>query len=246
MSVQDWFATWFNSPYYHILYKNRDDEEAEKFIDKLVSHLSLEKGSRALDLACGKGRHSLQLRNAGYEVVGIDLSEESIEEAKSIERDGLEFFVHDMRSLYWSEHFDLVANLFTSFGYFHDAEDDQNTISSVADSLKPGGVFVLDFLNAIEVQENLVDYEEKEIDGIRFELNRSVEDGIIKKRIHVIDGDVELNFEEQVDALRLDDFKGYFGEAGLELETTFGNYDLEPFDRSASDRLIMITRKPKS
>lgn len=246
MSVQDWFATWFNSPYYHILYKNRDGEEAEKFIDKLVSYLSLEKGARALDLACGKGRHSLQLRNAGYEVVGIDLSEESIEEAKSFERDGLEFFVHDMRSLYWSEHFDLVANLFTSFGYFHDAEDDQKTISSVADSLKPGGVFVLDFLNAIKVQENLVDYEEKEIDGIRFELNRSVEDGIIKKRIHVIDGDVELDFEEQVDALMLEDFQRYFDETGLELEATFGNYDLEPFNQETLDRLIMIARKPRS
>lgn len=245
MSVQDWFETWFNSPYYHILYKNRDVEEAEKFIDKLVSHLNLEKGSRVLDLACGKGRHSLQFRKAGYEVVGIDLSEESIEEAKSFERDGLEFFVHDMRSLYWSEHFDLVANLFTSFGYFHDAEDDQKTISSVADSLKPSGVFVLDFLNTIKVKENLVDFEEKEIDGVRFELNRSVDDSMIQKRIHVIDGDVELDFEEQVDALGLDDFKGYFDEAGLELEATFGSYDLEPFDQETSDRLIMIVRKPR-
>ncbi len=246
MSVQDWFETWFNSPYYHILYKNRDFQEAEKFIDKLVSHLNLEKGSRVLDLACGKGRHALQFRKAGYEVVGIDLSEESIEEAKSFEQDGLEFFVHDMRSLYWSEHFDLVANLFTSFGYFHNAEDDQKTISSVADSLKPDGVFVLDFLNAVKVKKNLVDYEEKEIDGVRFELNRSVEDGMIQKRIHVIDGDVELDFEEQVDALGLDDFKGYFDEAGLELEATFGNYDLEPFNQSTSDRLIMIARKPRS
>ncbi len=241
--MQDWFTTWFNSPYYHVLYKDRDLQEAESFIDTLVSHLDLPPGARALDLACGKGRHSLHLRKKGFEVIGIDLSEESIAEARMHERDGLEFFEHDMRSLYWTEYFDLVVNLFTSFGYFHDRNDDQQTISSVADSLKVGGIFVLDFMNATKVKANLVAYEEKTIDNVVFEITRSVENGVIVKRIHVVDGDVELDFEEQVDALELSDFESYLSNAGFELVSTFGDYNLRAFDASTSDRLILIAKK---
>ena len=241
--MQDWFATWFNSPYYHTLYKDRDLQEAEVFVDALVSYLDLPKGARALDLACGKGRHSLHLRQKGFNVIGLDLSEESIAEAKLHEQDGLEFYEHDMRSLYWHEYFDLVVNLFTSFGYFHNKEDDQQTISSVADSLKEDGLFVLDFMNATKVKANLVAYEEKTIDNVRFEITRDVENGVIIKRIHVIDGDIELDFEEQVDALELSDFETYLSTAGLELVSTFGNYVLEPFNQQTSDRLILIAQK---
>ena len=242
--MENWFVSWFNSPYYHILYKNRDHNEAAQFIDRLVKHVSLPQGSKVLDLACGKGRHALQLRKSGFEVIGIDLSEESIAEAKiAFEQDGLEFYEHDMRELYWSEYFELVVNLFTSYGYFHNAEDDQRTISSVADALKQEGLFVMDFMNAVKVQANLVVLEEKTIDGVRFQLNRSVEEGMIKKHIHVMDGNVELDFEEKVDALELRHFKSYFADAGLNLIETFGDYDLNAFDEQSSDRLIMICRK---
>ncbi|MBI1286461.1 MAG: methyltransferase domain-containing protein [Flavobacteriales bacterium] len=250
MHVHNWFKTWFNSPYYHLLYRNRDEAEAERFIDRLTAYLDLPRGSRALDLACGKGRHSLHLRKNGFDVVGIDLAEDSIEEARTLECDGLEFFVHDMRSLYWTKHFDLVVNLFTSFGYFHSADDDQKTISTVADALKPQGIFILDFMNVEKVIANLVDYEERTIDGVQFEISRAVEDGTIVKRIHVIDGDpensgqvVELDFEEQVDALKLQDFVAYFEAAGLELMETFGDYNLNRFDTQHSDRLILIAKK---
>ena len=212
-------------------------------MDALVSYLDLPRGTHALDLACGKGRHSLHLRQKGFNVIGLDLSEASIAEAKLSEQDGLEFYEHDMRSLYWHEYFDLVVNLFTSFGYFHNKEDDQKTISSVADSLKQDGLFVLDFMNATKVKTNLVAYEEKTIDNVRFEITRDVENGVIIKRIHVTDGDVELDFEEQVDALELSDFETYLSTAGLELVSTFGNYDLEPFNQQTSDRLILIAQK---
>lgn len=242
--MQDWFATWFNSPYYHILYRNRDVQEAEDFIERLISRLDLPKGSRALDLACGKGRHSLQLRKGGFEVVGIDLSDESIAEAKQQERDGLEFFVHDMRGLYWSEYFHLIVNLFTSFGYFHNKEDDQKTISAVADALKPEGIFVIDFMNAVKTQKNLIDHEEKTIDGVKFLIDREVEDGVITKRIHIIDGSTELDFKEEVDALERSDFEKYFENAGLKVIDVFGNYALEKFEEKTTDRLMIIAQKP--
>jgi precorrin-4 methylase len=98
-------------------------------------------------------------------------------------------------------------------------------------------------MNATKVKANLVAHEEKTIDNIRFEITRTIEKGVIVKRIHVIDGDVELDFEEQVDALELSDFAVYFSTAGLELVITFGNYNLEPFDAKSSDRLILVAKK---
>src|SRR3954449_2448025 len=81
MQAHPWFKEWFNSPYYHQLYFNRDMSEAAAFIDKLITHLKPAPGSTMLDVACGKGRHSLQLANKGFDVTGIDLSEDSIQEA---------------------------------------------------------------------------------------------------------------------------------------------------------------------
>lgn len=240
----NWFETWFNSHYYHLLYKDRDEEEAARFIANLIKYLDLNTGARVLDLACGKGRHSLEFRKHGFDVTGIDLSEESIELAKQNETNGLEFFVHDMRALYWTDHFDLIANLFTSFGYFHNVEDDQRTISSISDALKPGGTVVIDFMNAKKVVKQLVAHEEKVIEGVSFILQRSVDEDIIKKRISIRDGEKELEYEEQVDALTLQDFQGYFNRAGLSLQSVFGDYDLNDFDEDRSDRLIMVATKP--
>jgi SAM-dependent methyltransferase len=240
----DWFERWFNSHYYHILYGNRDHNEASGFINGLIQHLKVKEGSRVLDLACGKGRHSLQLNSNGFEVIGIDLSEKSIASANQQSNDTLDFFIHDMRHLYWSEHFHLVVNLFTSFGYFHNKEDDQKMMNGVFQSLKPGGQFVIDFMNAKKVVANLVDYEEKEIKDVRFIINRKLDEGVIIKSIDVHDQLKKTSFVEEVDALYLADFIEYLTSAGFTVKSTFGNYQLQLFDERASDRLIIVAEKP--
>lgn len=239
----NWFTEWFNSPYYHILYSHRDQVEAREFICRIAQHIHIPEGGRVLDLACGRGRHSIELHRLGYEVVGIDLAEESIEEARKSETEGLEFFVHDMRKLYWANHFDAVFNLFTSFGYFHDPADDQQTINSVHDALRPGGHFVLDFLNVNKAIRNMIGTEVIERDGLHFTVNRRLNGPIIEKSILVNDGQTEVLFKEEVDALTLTDFQGYFAQAGLELTAVFGSYMLESFDPETSDRLIMVAKK---
>ena len=75
---KEWFKDWFNTSYYHTLYKHRDESEAHRFIDHLCAYLKVKKGSKILDLACGKGRHALHLAKKGYQTTGVDLSEESI------------------------------------------------------------------------------------------------------------------------------------------------------------------------
>jgi SAM-dependent methyltransferase len=243
IAENQWFEGWFNSPYYHLLYSNRNEDEARNFIDRLMNHLNLPSGSRILDLACGAGRHSIHMHSKGYDVVGIDLSEESILAASKSATDKLEFYEHDMRLLYWSDHFNLVVNLFTSFGYFHSKEDDLKMLQGVFDGLKPEGRFVIDFMNAKKVIRDLVFDEEKEIDGVQFKISRKVENGIIIKAIEVSDGLISQQFSEEVDGLMLPDFEDRFDEIGFKIEDVFGDYDLNKFDEDTSDRLIMIVSK---
>ena len=98
--IENWYTSWFDSPYYHILYKNRDDKEAGLFMKNLTSFLNLSTSSKILDLACGKGRHSKYLNQLGYHVTGIDLSPQSIVYAKQFENDKLFFEEHDMSLTY--------------------------------------------------------------------------------------------------------------------------------------------------
>ena len=146
-----WFANWFNSPYYHTLYKNRDEREAQVFIDNLINYLQIQKGSKLIDIACGKGRHAKYFNQKGMDVVGIDLSPNSINSAKKDESKNLQFSVHDMRENYQEDTFDIVTNLFTSFGYFKDNTDEQKAINAMASNLKKEGLLIIDFMNVKKV-----------------------------------------------------------------------------------------------
>src|SRR5262245_32659226 len=97
MNNAEWYVDWFNSPYYHLLYNNRNDDEAVFFIDNLCNNLNLQPHARLWDIACGKGRHAIALNKKGYEVTGTDLSKNNIREALHNSNATLEFYVHDMR-----------------------------------------------------------------------------------------------------------------------------------------------------
>ncbi len=239
----EWFECWFDSSYYHILYKNRDFTEAELFIDKLFQFLKLEKKCRVLDLGCGKGRHSIYLNKKGVDVTGIDLSPKSIDCAKTEENDTLHFYVHDMRKLFRSNYYDVVLNLFTSFGYFENQRDDNATIKAVSQALKPGGIFVLDFMNSKKIIKDLVAQENKTIEGIEFKISKKVENNFIVKQINFTDKGKDHSFQERVKALTLNDFEKYFKANKLKIVHLSGNYQLDPFDELNSDRLIIVARK---
>jgi SAM-dependent methyltransferase len=242
-----WFENWFDSPYYHILYQHRNYREAELFIDRLIDYFHPSPGARFLDLACGKGRHSLYLNKKGYDVTGIDLSPENITCANYFKstngKSNLHFCIQDMRKIVWKNEFDYVVNLFTSFGYFEEDADDYATVEAVSKALKPGGLFVLDFMNVQKIISNLVVHEVKIIDDIEFEITKSIENHFIVKHIHFIDKGKEYHFQERVKALTLNDFKKYFEAAKLKIVDLRGNYDLEPFDPENSWRLVIIAQK---
>ena len=237
-NTNDWFTSWFNTPYYHILYKDRGHDEAQAFMNALTQYIHLPEEGHILDLACGRGRHSLYLNSIGFEVTGVDLSEESIAYAKQFENDRLHFEVHDM-CLPYGKQFDAVFNLFTSFGYFEHEEDNLKTIKAIKSNLKPDGIGVIDFLNVPHVLEHLVEANTKTIEGITFHMTRSLEDGYIVKNIKFEDQGNSFHFQERVKAFTLDDFKAMFEQAGLTLLEVFGDYHLRPYHATQSERLIM-------
>lgn len=235
----EWYASWFDTPYYHILYADRDHAEAHQFMDNLTQYLNLPEQGKILDLACGKGRHSIYLNSLGYDVTGVDLSENSIAYAKKYENETLHFEVHDMCKPY-NDKFDAVFNLFTSFGYFDKSEDNLNTIKAIKEDLNDFGFGVIDFMNVDFVIDNLVPEDVKTIGGIDFYQKRYLEDGHIIKNIRFTDQGEEYNYQERVRAKTLSDFEKLFEEAGVYLLDVFGDYKLRKYHKATSERLIMI------
>ena len=237
--TNNWFASWFDTPYYHILYKDRDYEEAQLFMDNITDYLNLPEDAKILDLACGKGRHSIYLNKLGYDVTGADLSENSIKIASEHNNDKLHFVVHDMREPF-QEKYDAILNLFTSFGYFENDSDNITTLKAICESLTEYGFGVIDFMNVNHVIKNLVPEETKSVDGIDFHIKRYVKDNHIYKEIDFEDKGEKFHFTEKVQALTLEDFEAMMEEAGIYLLDIFGDYKLRKFFKNESERLIMI------
>lgn len=236
----NWYSEWFNTPYYHLLYKDRDESEAAQFIKALLSFLNPSENARILDLACGKGRHSKKVNELGFNVTGIDLSKNSIEIANKCANQNLHFAVHDMREPFKANAYDIVLNLFTSFGYFNDDTDNQKVLNAVAQNLKPKGTFVLDFLNSCLVVKELIPYEEKSIEGINFKISKTFDNHVIVKRIEFSDKGKDYQFEERVTAFSFNDLEELFSTSNLKIKHVFGDYNLQPFNEETSDRLIIV------
>ena len=243
MQKKEWFAEWFDTPYYHILYKSRDNHEARVFIKSLVGLLQLPEASSVLDLACGKGRHSITLNEFGYNVLGVDLSAQSIAHANQFSNSSLSFAVQDMREPIQSKRFDAVFNLFTSFGYFSSKHENEKVCQAIAQMLNAGGKLVIDFMNAQKVIQNLVPSELKKVQDIEFDIKRIYSGTHIIKQISFQDKGQKFEFQEQVQAIDLSMFKELLAPY-FTIDSVFGSFELNEYIASESDRLIIIaTRK---
>ncbi len=242
--MKDWFAHWFDTEYYHALYRHRDEQEAFYFLEKLVNWLQLPRG-KALDVCCGRGRHSLSLHQLGFEVLGIDLSQNNITHAESLSKKGLHFLCGDMRYHLPAETFDLSVNLFTSFGYFDRVSDDLLALESMLESLNENGLLLIDFLNRDYILKTL---DNKSIQHTRagnweFTWQRELQGDRICKKISVIDGETVLHYTELVRLYSYSDFIEMARTCKAQIVHIFGNYDLEPFEAQHSERLILCMRR---
>jgi len=242
MSQEDWFKSWFNTTYYHKLYKHRDERDAQLLLDNILDFLQPLPKANILDLACGRGRHSTYLHAKGFNVFGLDLSPESIAYAKK-HHSANSFNVQDMRNNFGENQYDYIFNLFTSFGYFNSSSQHLTAVKNIASALQPDGVLVLDFMNAQKVSQGLVPDEKIIADDITFNITRYVVDDKIVKEINFSDNGKAFQFKEEVALLTIEDFKNFYKESGLELFSTFGDFHLNPFSPENSDRLITMARK---
>lgn len=245
MPVKEWYKEWFNSPYYHKLYFERDENEARQFMDRLIDHLNPPQESLILDLACGRGRHSKYLASKGFDVTGIDISTESINYALQFETTHLHFFQHDMRLPSWINYFDYVFNLFTSFGYFPTLREHDDAVRTMAQSIKPGGKILIDYLNVHFVEERLVHNELKQVDGTEYEIHRWHDDDYFYKRIIVKDKFLEhpVEYTEKVAKFSLGHFTEMLAFQNLQVTEVFGDYKLNGYSVKETPRMIILAEK---
>lgn len=241
--TKEWFTSWFDSKYYEVLYKERNQGEADMFINNLVKFLKPTPGSFMLDLACGKGRHAISLGKLGYNVTGIDISEQNIHIAEKSGSKNLEFYIHDMRKPYMVNYYDYVFNLFTSFGYFDTDRENHAVIANIYNSLKSGGTFILDFANINKCAKTLSQFEEKEVNGIKFAVRKHIEGDFLVKNIHVLDGSKEYDYIEKIHMFTPDELTSMIEKQGFTVGQAFGDYNLSTFTPATSDRFILISKK---
>ena len=243
MNKLEWFEKWFDSPYYHLLYNNRDQEEAIRSINNILNHLDLKKDDFVLDLGCGKGRHAIHLSSKGFNVTGLDISNESIIHARQFESENLSFFVHDMRDMFRPNYFNAIFSLFTSFGYFKTKKEHEKVIRNNFKGLRKDGVFIIDFMNSYRVKNNLVSEEKVQKEGVLFHIKREIIDGYINKTISFKVADRLHSFTESVYAFSYLELTNMLENNGFKIITAAGDYNMKSFDEKSSNRLILIAIK---
>ncbi len=245
MSRKEWFKEWFNSPYYHELYCKHDDDEALQFINKLLAFLLPSQDSLMIDVACGKGRHARVLAAKGYDVTGIDLSPNSIAEAKKYETKNLHFFVHDMRLPFWINYFDYAFNFYTSFGYFNTKREHENSLRTIMQSLKPNGIFVLDYLNFIYAHDHFAPSFNINKGDINFQITKWFDEKNFYKKIIVTDKALHepVIFDERIAKYSLEDITEMLTGKQMQVQQVFGDYLLNDYDKNKSPRMIVVAKK---
>jgi SAM-dependent methyltransferase len=157
----DWWQTWFG-PAYLALYDDVLAQRTPAEVDRIEALLQLRPPRRILDLPCGQGRHTIELARRGYELTGVDLSPYMLGVARARAAASgvrVRWLEGDMREPLAGESFDLVLNLFTSFGYFDDEADDRRVVGAAAAMLQPGGRFLLELINGQRVIDNFQERE---------------------------------------------------------------------------------------
>jgi len=221
----EWFEEWFGEEYLR-LYPHRDDQEAERAVDLICRTIPFEPGWRVLDVACGAGRHARAFAAAGARCTGLDLSYTLLRLAQQVTAAPL--VRADMRQLpIRSASMDLTVNLFTSFGYFDQDSEHTAALAEMVATVRPGGWFVIDFLNPAAVRRQLIPEETLELAGSTVRVFRSVSpDGrYVCKSIRSGGGQ---QFRERVRLFEPDEMSEMLGVAGVTVRFGFGDYHAEP------------------
>ncbi len=230
-----------------VLFTERRWSDAPTEVEDIVSLVRISPGARVLDLCCGVGRHSLELARRGFHVTGVDKTAGYLERARrQAKAEGLEveFVQDDMRTFCRPDAFDTVVNLFTSFGYFEDLEDDRQVVTNLYRSLRGGGAFLLDMMGKEVLARIFQERGWREENGIILLEERKVSNnwGWIENRwVMVKDGEkrevkISLRLYSAVELSTL------LRECGFDTVDVCGDWKGAPYDHTAK-RLVAVARK---
>ncbi len=244
--INKWYKDWFSSELYLSVYQHRNDEDAKQLCHLILSSTNILHGSKILDAACGAGRHSNVFSELGFDVVGFDLSKTLLRIAveSSINKSlSAKFFCSDIRNVPLRAKFNLIVNLFTSFGYFNSDEENFRFIKQAYDLLDVGGFYVLDYLNEKVLRKNLVAESKKEITGGTIFEKREISNNRVVKEIKVLSNGEEIKFYESVALYSKEEILSFCSNIGFKCVNIFGDYTGNGFDESKSNRLILVMQK---
>ncbi len=238
-----WYKESFGEDYL-LVYKHRDRTHADKEVRAIIDWLGLTAEDKILDLCCGTGRHSIELARRGFSVTGIDLSDVLLRHAKK-KSEGLdiEYYQGDMRSLpFASSSFDVVLNLFTSFGYFVEDHENVQVLAEIARVLKPNGQFLIDYLNRERVIESLIPLSERVEEGVYIREERKLDGDFVRKKIYISEAGKERYYEERVKMYNREEIEVLMDEVGLRVDKVRGDYEGHPYT-AQSPRMILSGRR---
>ncbi|PWW83029.1 MULTISPECIES: class I SAM-dependent methyltransferase [Prosthecochloris] len=247
---KEWFAEWFNHPLYLKVYSHRNDDEARTCLETIISKTGLESfepsGIAVMDIACGAGRHALELARQGFRTTANDLSPFLLECTRSQaeqENISIECTREDMRHITAENRYDLVVQLFASFGYFKTKEEDLQVLQNVYRSLKNDGWYILDLMNPVYLKKNLIPTSSRNIEGLNVSEQRSIKSNRVIKQITIRSSDESISFEESVRLYSLKTMEDMLESTGFIIDGIIGNYKGAAYNTETSPRMMIFAKK---
>lgn len=244
--MNEWYKNWFSSDEYLSVYRHRDSEDAQKLISLILSETHLNEGASVLDAACGAGRHSISFASKGFRVAGFDLSKTLLHIGKSDARSqnvSVDFFCSDLRQVILKKKFDLIINLFTSFGYFNTDEENFSFIRTAYNLLNENCYYILDYFNPEYIRKNLVPESRRELGSKKIIELRKIENDRVIKEIIIQNDTASDSFFESVQLYSGEKIRSEFEKIGYRSAGVFGDYTGSKFVKSDSQRLILFFKK---
>jgi SAM-dependent methyltransferase len=242
-----WYEGFFERDWLDVIALKFPGERTQVEADFIVEKLELEPGARVLDLACGHGRHTIELARRGFRMTGLDLSPRSLDLARAASAEagvGVEWVQADMREPPAGP-FDAVMNLFTAFGYFEEEEENQRVLDAVARVLAPGGRFLIDVLNGPGLFGRYADRMWEEREGVLFLQEHAYD--VLRGRnesvwtfLHPDGSKQEIRHSVRVYAPH--ELARMLESAGLSIDGSWGDWEGGELTRE-SRRLILRARK---
>jgi cyclopropane fatty-acyl-phospholipid synthase-like methyltransferase len=236
---------WNDTAYRQLLEENKQEQQA--FISKLTGYLQPSANSTLLEVGCGTGANAALLAAKGLDTTGIDFSFSNIDAAKPQERDGLQFYQHDIRQPFWINYFDYAVNFFTHFGYFRTRREHEAAIRTISQSLNAKGTLLIDYLNVHYAEDTIEAEKVLEIDGYYFQISQSMDEDNFYKKVTVNHSSFAApeTFTQQTAKFSLGDFTDMLAYQGMQIREVFGDYNLGSYHVRKTPRMIMLAQKVK-